>query len=54
MEKNMIDVKKTLRKIKKAIKILFLALAEMSMIDICDYSEDPFKCIQRDRHGKQE
>lgn len=48
------EIKKTLRKIKKALKILFLALAEMSMIDICDYSEDPFMYIQRDRHGKQE
>jgi hypothetical protein len=34
-------------KMLKSIGILFRALEEMSMIDVCDYSEDPLKYVAR-------
>lgn len=36
-----------LKKLLKSIGILFKALEEMSMIDVCDYSEDPLKYVAK-------
>jgi len=40
------DMKEKFKKVKRFMKILYLALADISMCDARDYSEDPLEYVE--------